>query len=335
MKKLFATSVFVSALLLALLGQVGGSASIPESMADFSLETTGTSSTETTTPPVVIPAKTLALDARRLLFGRVGDQLQLNVTTQPADATRTTLTFSSTRPWVASVDAQGKVTAKGLGNCLIIVHLGNKIASCDVTVADKWVAITWDDGPGQKTPYLLSELKKRKVPATFFLVGSLTKSRSRQELVKRMAAEGHEVANHTWSHDGSAKNIKKQLKMTNKSLRKALDKTPALMRPPGGGINEVTRKCGKPIILWSVDPKDWRDRNADTVCQRIVKRTRSGSIVLLHDIHPTSVTGGLQAIDKLKMQGYTFVTVSEMLPRAQKNKVYFKGPAAVRTMKIQ
>jgi peptidoglycan/xylan/chitin deacetylase (PgdA/CDA1 family) len=178
-------------------------------------------------------------------------------------------------------------------------------------------------------------LKQRKAEATFFVVGSMAKSKTGRTQLKTMHERGWEIANHTWSHNAAAKTLKKQLSKTDKVIKQATGSTTTLMRPPGGAVNKATRKCGKAIILWTVDPKDWRDRNANTVYKRVMKQTRSGSIVLLHDIHPTSVSAGLKIYDKLKKQGYTFVTVSQLLGKPKKNKVYTKGPAAVRTMKIK
>jgi peptidoglycan/xylan/chitin deacetylase (PgdA/CDA1 family) len=107
------------------------------------------------------------------------------------------------------------------------------------------------------------------------------------------------------------------------------------MRPPGGAINNVTRKSGKAIIMWSVDPKDWRDRNVKTVYDRVMKNAKSGSIVLLHDIHPTSADAAIKIMKDLKKKGYVFVTVSDLLGKPKANKVYNKGPKKVRTMKIK
>ena len=86
----------------------------------------------------------------------------------------------------------------------------------------------------------------------------------------------------------------------------------------------------RPIILWSVDPLDWKYRNADTVYNNIIKGAHDGAIVLTHDIYQTSVQGALRAIDTLKAQGYEFVTVAELLRRRsitpQNGVVYTSAP---------
>jgi peptidoglycan/xylan/chitin deacetylase (PgdA/CDA1 family) len=341
------TALAVSALLLPLIGvpvtaSADGSESrgepttVPSASAVTQPSAAATATAETTpTPepePEPIPVKSVKFDARKLLFGKKGDHLQLKATIKPKGADTSDLVFLSSNKKVATVSKTGKVTATGYGTCTITVTVGGKTALCPVQVAKKWVAITFDDGPGKPTTKLLKGLKKRKVTVTFFVVGTMAKSRPK--VLKQESAAGHEIANHTWNHNGSAKVLRKALKKTDKVIKKATGSNSKLMRPPGGAINKTTRKCGKPIILWSVDPKDWRDRNANTVYTRVIKGTKSGSIVLLHDIHPTSVTAGLKIVDKLKKKGYAFVTVSQLLGSPKKNKVYTKGSAKVRTQKI-
>jgi peptidoglycan/xylan/chitin deacetylase (PgdA/CDA1 family) len=195
------------------------------------------------------------------------------------------------------------------------------------------VALTFDDGPGRYTNKLLKAMEKRGVRATFFVVGQMAKPRT--AMLKRMARDGNEIANHTYAHNGTANALMGALKKTDAVVKKAIGKKTTIMRPPGGAINDVTRKCGKPIILWSVDPKDWRDRNSDTVYNRVMSGTKSGGIILLHDIHPTSVNAAIRIMKSLEKKGYAFVTVSELLGDPQAGKVYNKGPKKVRTMKIK
>jgi peptidoglycan/xylan/chitin deacetylase (PgdA/CDA1 family) len=291
---------------------------------------------ETPTPPVDVKApkvKSVSLDAKELLFGKKGDKLRLETTIKPKKAVASDMTFRSSNKSVAIVNTKGVVKAKGWGTCTITVRADGKKAKCKVTVAKKWVALTFDDGPGKYTKKLLKEMKKRDVRATFFVVGQMAKPRV--AILKKTAKNGNEIANHTYAHNGSAGVIIGALKKTDKVVKKATGKKTALMRPPGGAINATTKRCGKPIILWSVDPKDWRDRNARTVYNRVMGGTKSGSIVLLHDIHPTSVDAAIRIMKSLRSKGYAFVTVSEMLGHPKANKVYTKGSKTVRTMKIK
>jgi peptidoglycan/xylan/chitin deacetylase (PgdA/CDA1 family) len=284
--------------------------------------------------PATGPAvKSVSLDADELLFGKKGAKLKLKTTVQPKNADLSGLKYKSSDESVATVTKNGKVKAKGWGVCDITVTVGDKKDTCKVTVAKKWVALTFDDGPGNYTDKLLKAMKKQGVRATFFVVGQMAQSRT--SLLKKMVKNGNEIGNHTYAHDGSAGALMNALKKTDKIVKKATGHKTALMRPPGGAMNEVTRRCGKPIILWSVDPLDWRDRNANTVYQRVMKSTKSGGIVLLHDIHPTSVDAAIRIMKTLKSKGYAFVTVSELLGNPKANKVYNKGPGKVRTMKIK
>jgi peptidoglycan/xylan/chitin deacetylase (PgdA/CDA1 family) len=197
------------------------------------------------------------------------------------------------------------------------------------TRAEKWIAITFDDGPSSYTEHLLDELKKRDAHATFFIVGSLAQSTRAQSLLKRMHNEGHEIGNHTWAHDGTAGVLMGALQATDDVVQKATGKPTALMRPPGGNINAQTYACGKPIILWSIDPRDWENRNGTYIYNHIVGNAKSGDIILLHDSHNTTIPAALRVIDTLKSRGYAFVTVSQLLGNAKANTVYRSGPSKV------
>jgi peptidoglycan/xylan/chitin deacetylase (PgdA/CDA1 family) len=197
--------------------------------------------------------------------------------------------------------------------------------------AEKWIAITFDDGPSAYTENLLNELKKRDAHATFFIVGSLAQNAAKQALLRRMSNEGHEIGNHTWAHDGSPNVVMGALKATDDLVQNATGKPTALMRPPGGNLNDKIRSCGKPIILWSIDPRDWENRNGAYIYSHVVNNAKSGDIVLLHDSHNTTVPAALRIIDTLKDRGYAFVTVSQLLGNAKPNTIYRNGPTTVGT----
>lgn len=190
-----------------------------------------------------------------------------------------------------------------------------------VEISEPVVAITFDDGPHPKlTPQLLDILKERGVKATFFVVG--TNAAEYPEILQRMVAEGHEVANHSWSHvalnrQGTA-GVASQLNRTNDAIKKAIGHAPTLMRPPYGATNtaltrRINEEFGMKVIMWSVDPLDWRYRNADRVKREIVNGAAPGAIILVHDIHPTSVAAMPGTLDALLAKGYKFATVSELL----------------------
>ena len=188
------------------------------------------------------------------------------------------------------------------------------------TGTGKLIALTFDDGPGQYTNELLDALAERDVKATFFLVGSCVKKYP--DIVKREYEEGHQLANHSWDHAKlttlSQTALMEELNNTNDAIKAACgtDIGQIMLRPPYGSFNNSIRAwANTPLILWSVDPLDWKYRNADTVKNNILKEAKDGAIILVHDIHATSVPGAIAAIDELQKQGYTFVTVSELFRR--------------------
>lgn len=187
---------------------------------------------------------------------------------------------------------------------------------------DKYIAITFDDGPtGNKdglTERLLDGLLERNVHATFFLCGYRVKDFN--SMMDRYLSEGHEVGNHTMDHVIMTKDVSdggyQQVKSNNKLIKSYIGQKPTLMRPCGGAYNDLVKqkmkKLGMPMILWNLDTMDWRDRDADTVRDRIINEAQDGSIVLEHDLYETTVDGVLEAIDTLQDEGYAFVTVSEL-----------------------
>ena len=181
------------------------------------------------------------------------------------------------------------------------------------------VALTFDDGPrGDTTGALLDGLALREVPATFFLVGS--RLAGREDLVRRMAAEGHQIGVHTYDHravDGlSRRDFDAQVGKTRAALAAILGDGDYWLRPPYGSLDETTRAwAGSPLILWSVDPEDWRDGDVDRIVAAVTEHTRDGSIILMHDIFPTTVQAALAAVDLLLERGYCFVTVEQLMAR--------------------
>ncbi len=179
-----------------------------------------------------------------------------------------------------------------------------------------YIALTFDDGPKQgTTDLLLDGLRERGAAGTFFLVGD--QAVMYPDLVRRMQAEGHQVGNHTWSHtrlEGDPETIGSEIRQMDQLLREILGEGDYWLRPPYGIIEERAAKAVEvPLVKWSIDPRDWESRNTAQVVQTIVEQAQPNSIVLLHDIYPTSVTAALQAVDQLQQRGYWFVTVEELL----------------------
>jgi len=180
----------------------------------------------------------------------------------------------------------------------------------------RYVALTFDDGPKEgTTDLLLDGLRERGAAATFFLVGD--QAVMYPDLVRRMQVEGHQVGNHTWSHvrlEGDVGIAVGEVEQMDRLLREILGKGEYWLRPPYGLItDEVAQKVSVPMVKWSVDPRDWESRNTEQIVQAILQMVRPNSIVLLHDIYPTSVEAALQVIDILQEDDYWFVTVEELL----------------------
>ena len=196
-----------------------------------------------------------------------------------------------------------------------------KISEANLNISDMKgtiprVALTFDDGPSTKyTEKLLKGLKKRGVKATFFLTGE--RISYSEKIVKRMKKDGHVIGNHTYTHIDLAKTgyneAKKEIEDTNNAIKEITGEKPKFLRPPYGDWNEkLLEETDMSIVLWSVDPEDWKDRNADVVAKRVIKSTRPGDIILLHDIFGTSVDAALKIVDELQSKGYQFVTVDQI-----------------------
>ncbi len=179
----------------------------------------------------------------------------------------------------------------------------------------KYVALTFDDGPGQFTAELLDGLKQRGVLATFFVLGCQVEKYG--DVLKRAAEEGHQIANHTYDHKYltklSLEQAQTEIDSTNTLIEQATGVVPRYIRPPGGYQNEAVRQCfSQPFIMWSVDTNDWKYKDAERHANYIASTAVDGDIILMHDIYSTSVQGALKAIDLMQARGYVFVTVDEL-----------------------
>ena len=191
--------------------------------------------------------------------------------------------------------------------------------SCNVE--SNTVSMTFDDGPHPKlTPRLLDLLKERGIKATFFVIGKCVAEYP--DIAKRIVDEGHEIANHTWNHPQLPKlsptAFAAEITQTNEAIKQATGILPVTMRPPYGAINagitkRLNEEYGLSVILWSVDPQDWKIRKADHVSSHIIKNAAPGAIILAHDIHASTIDAMPAALDALQAKGYKFVTVSELI----------------------
>lgn len=181
----------------------------------------------------------------------------------------------------------------------------------------KYVALTFDDGPHlSTTSRLLDGLKERGAAATFFLLGD--EIAGKEDLVRRMGAEGHQVGNHTWSHlrleEAGAEVVQREIARADEAIGAILGGSGYWLRLPYGLLPQHTEHLVQvPLIKWSVDPRDWESRDKEKIVSAVMEQAAPGSIILLHDIYDPSVDAALEIVDRLQAQGYWFVTVEELL----------------------
>ncbi len=184
----------------------------------------------------------------------------------------------------------------------------------------KYVALTFDDGPRPDvTPRILDTLKKHDAKATFFMLGSQVEYYP--SLANKVEEAGHDIGNHTMNHQDlsilDSNKIKEEAQKSSRIIEKATGQKPTLLRPPYGAWNDsvkrVTKEMGVPMVMWSVDSLDWKSRNAAAVNEEVMSNVAPGSIVLLHDIHPSTADALPQLLSSLEEQGYQMVTVSQLL----------------------
>ena len=193
---------------------------------------------------------------------------------------------------------------------------------------DKVIALTFDDGPNPaKLPELLDILEKNDVVATFFMVGNLVQENP--ELVKRAYEEGNEIGTHSWNHPTSewaGMSVSERLDQytkANDAIQAVTGLRALIDRPVGGAMSEeMAQQIGREQIIWSMDPEDWKYKDADTVYSHVMEGwndgfVQDGAVVLSHDIYQSTVDAYARIIPELKDKGYKFVTVTQMMQIAE------------------
>jgi peptidoglycan/xylan/chitin deacetylase (PgdA/CDA1 family) len=195
-----------------------------------------------------------------------------------------------------------------------------------VETADSLVALTLDDGPTAYADSVLPVLAARGVRATFFLTGGAAAEEPAR--FRRIAAAGHEIGNHTWSHPRMVgrrtETYRREVERTDSLFRSLGYAGPLHFRPPYGaklvGLPRYLARTGRTTVTWDVEPDSYDDVAAtpEGITRHVLAETRPGSIVLLHVMFRSRATSraALPAvIDSLHARGYRFVTVSELLAR--------------------
>ncbi|MGW0802046.1 polysaccharide deacetylase family protein [Nonomuraea sp. NPDC002799] len=190
----------------------------------------------------------------------------------------------------------------------------------------KCLALTFDDGPGERTPALLKTLRKEGAKATFFLVGRQVELRP--EVARQTLAEGHAIGNHTYSHPSLPSlrddEILDQLKVTQDVIGKATGLRPTMYRPPYGQTDErvlgLADQTELAQILWTGTTLDWKSRDAKKIKAAVLRLAKRDGVILMHDVVPATVRAMPGILQELKRRGYHLVTVPTLLQG--------KGPAA-------
>ncbi|MEF2243381.1 MULTISPECIES: polysaccharide deacetylase family protein [unclassified Paenibacillus] len=204
----------------------------------------------------------------------------------------------------------------------------------EVHTDEKLIAFTFDDGPNANTtPLILDVLQQYDAKGTFFVIGN--RIEHNENIIKRQITEGHEVANHGYSHKFFDRNypistINKEITETKNKIFELTGSISPWFRPPGGHINDqvvqAAKENGYTVILWSwhQDTKDWRSPGVRFIVKKVLDNARNGDIVLMHD----NVYGSNQTVEALKIilpelkaRGFKFVTVSELVRHKKSNEV--------------
>ena len=191
------------------------------------------------------------------------------------------------------------------------------IEDTPLTDDKKYIALSFDDGPNpETTPELLDILDEKKVKATFFMLGQ--NAEAYPDVVKQVHDHGHIIGSHSYSHPQlntlPADELEQQIKQTDKAIFEACGILPRILRPPYGAIDaDSAEVIGKPIIQWDIDSYDWESKNTAATIQQINQTVVPGGIILMHDIHPTTIEAVGTVIDDLRASGYEIVTTEHIL----------------------
>ncbi|MCL2248725.1 MAG: polysaccharide deacetylase family protein [Oscillospiraceae bacterium] len=180
------------------------------------------------------------------------------------------------------------------------------------------IALTFDDGPSIHTIPILDALEFHGGLATFFVLGTLLESH--RDIAQRIHMQGNEIANHTWSHqrltDLSESDMHFEIYNASVAIAEITGFAPASLRPTYGAHNEAVMRVAEnlnlPLVLWSLDTRDWYTRDADMIFDAVMDNVQDRDIIIMHDIREPTAEAAMRLIPALIEQGFQLVTVSEL-----------------------
>lgn len=197
------------------------------------------------------------------------------------------------------------------------------------------MALTFDDGPTQYTPAILRSLEAHHAVATFFVIGPHVLLRP--GVVRREQRDGDAIGDHTVTHPHltavPSARILSELEGAARDIALVTGHRPTLLRPPFGAydarVSAVARRAGLAVVMWSLDPRDWKRTTPRAIEQRVINHVRPGDIVDLHDRYARTPKALPLILTGLTGRGYTFVTVPQLFTGSggtQPGTVYHHGP---------
>ncbi|MCG6133617.1 MAG: polysaccharide deacetylase family protein [Nostoc sp. LLA-1] len=223
---------------------------------------------------------------------------------------------------------QQEAQIKGLSYAVPPRFQGATIKAANLSQGQKVIALTFDDGPWPDTTMqVLNILKENNVKGTFFVVGQNVKNYP--DIVRRVIADGHAIGNHTWHHWYHYMNPKAaayEVDNTTDLIYQTTGVKTNLFRPPGGimhnGVAAYARNRKYAIIMWSSDSLDYARPSVPRLINNVFGHAKPGGIVLLHDgggNRSQTVQALPEIINKFRQQGYSFVTIPELLEMQEKD----------------
>ena len=224
--------------------------------------------------------------------------------------------------------AAAMASASGPFTGPVSLGAGFERTPCDLVAC---MAMTLDDGPSSLTPGFLDVLRDQHAAATFFMLGQ--NANAYPDTVRRVAAEGHQIGNHTWNHpyltqltDAEAQS---QLGRTQELLQSLSGQPISTLRPPGGFVNDhVVAVAGQPAIMWSVDTRDWAGPDDASLAALAISQPNPGTIILMHDIQKGTSRVFAEVIAGLRDRGFALVTIDTLFDGSVPQGIVRHGPTA-------